>query len=439
MNRRSPTTVLAALAVTVVAFGAAAYLLAIDRPAHAQSKERPTAERTRGDRGASVVVAEPERRPLTRHLALPASLEAYESTDLFAKTSGYLETISVDIGSRVRKGDALIVIDVPEMHDELRQAEAVLESKRAKVKALTAEAEEAQSRIAIARAEVERYAAEFDLWKLTLERKRQLVEAEAIPPQDFDEVKSRFAVVEAQSRIAEAKVTGAQASRESVLADRMVAESDVAVEQARIARLKTLMEYATVRAPFDGVVTRRMVDPGAFVRSAADGGETPLLTVADDRRIRLRLEIPESDAADVKPGTAVTVRVRSLGDDSFEAAVVRTADALKPGTRTMRAEVDLDNADSRLSPGMYALAEVLLESKREAMMIPSKAVRVHGRDLFVLVADGSVARTMPISIGYDDGAWAEVTDGLGGGERVIVSASGVITDGSVVDAVVGGS
>ena len=101
----------------------------------------------------------------------------------------------------------------------------------------------------------------------------------------------------------------------------------------------------------------------------------------------------------------------------------------------MRVEVDLDNPDNRLSPGMYAQVDVVLESKKQAMLIPSKAIRVRGRDISVLVAEGSVARNRPVVIGYDDGIWAEVLQGLRGDERVIVSSGAAVVDGTRVLAV----
>ncbi len=434
MKRFSPMTVLGSLAVVVTATVMMAYMLGTEQPVDAQEQRDKPADDAGGGIAVSVEVAQPKQRPLVRSLALPASLEAYETTDIYAKTSGYLQTISVDIGSRVRKGDVLLTIDVPEMQDELRQAEAVLDSKRAKVKVFEANAKEAESRIATADAEVERYAAELELWKLTYERKKKLVDDEVIPPQDFDEVKSRFAVVGAQWEIAKSKVIGAQAAKQSVEADGLMAESEVAVQEAHIARLKTLIEYTAIRAPFDGVITKRMMDPGAFVRSATQGAATPLLTIADDSRIRLRLEIPESDVPHVKVGTRVSVRVTAIDDRTIDAVVARTASALKPETRTMRVEVDLDNPGNRMSPGMYAQVSVELESKARVMFIPSKAIRVRNRDVWVYVADGSIARTRPVVIGYDDGIWAEVLEGLSGDEQVIVSSSG-IADGSRVRAV----
>ncbi len=382
-----------------------------------------------------VEVVKPQRRPLTKTLRIPATLLPGEAADLYAKTSGYVATIVVDIGSRVGKGDALVTIDVPEMLDELNQARAVREAKRAKVGALEAKVAQAHSMIATARAEVRRSTAHRELWTITVNRKKELLEAQAIPDQDFDEARSRLAMAEAEVQNAEATVASTKAQKRAVEADVAVARSQVAVEEANVARLNTLMKYATIRAPFDGIITERMVDPGAFVRSAADGAAFALLTIANISYIRLVLEIPEIDAPYVRIGTEVEIDVKALKDKRVKATVTRTAVALKADTRTMRVEVDLDNPTGRLAPGMYAQVSVRLEFKAEAMVIPSKAIRVRDKKQSVLVVEGAVAQTKPVTIGYDDGIWAEITGGLSGNERIIIAAGGTIGPGAPVRAV----
>lgn len=372
-------------------------------------------------KAVTVEVTTPERRPLTRSLRMPATLLAGEMADLYSNTSGYIAEIKVDIGDRVKRGDALLIIDVPEMGDELRQAQAVLEARRAKV-------EQARAMITIAQAEVQRYKAELDLKTITMGRKQALRGGNAIPQQELDEAKSERDIAVAQLNIAEARVAGGDA-------DVKVAESEVAMALATVARIETLMKYATIRAPFDGVITERLVDPGAFVRSAAEGNTTPLLSVAHIEFIRLALEIPESDAPFVQPGTDVEINVKALGGELIQATITRTARALKANTRTMRAEVRLDNASRRLAPGMYAQVEIRLETKQQAMVIPARALRVRDRDVSVLVANGNVAESIPVKIGYDDGIVVEITAGLSGDERIIVASNGAVVPGAAVRAV----
>jgi RND family efflux transporter MFP subunit len=435
MNRKLFTIIFSAAAIGIITVVMVMRMTGSGWSGEARAASATGAEETAAVEPVRVEVTQPVRRALSRLLRMPATLAPGETADLFAKTSGYVATIAVDIGSPVEKGEQLLTIDVPEMTDELHQAQAVLAARRAKVEALAAKAVQAESMTATARAEVQRYTAEHDLWKITLQRKRQLLEERAIPLQDFDEAKSRLAVVEAQVRIAKARVGSAEAEKQAVDADVSVARSEVAVAEARVARLETLMQYRTIRAPFDGVITDRFVDPGAFVRSAADGITTPLLTIANTSYIRLVLEIPESDTPFVVVGTEVEVDVKALGGNVVTAFVTRTAMALKTSTRTMRVEVDLDNKDGRFAPGMYAQVAVKLESKEQALIIPSKAIRVRGRDVSVLVADGTVVKSLPVEIGYDDGIWAEVISGLSGDEQIIVSATSAVAPGAPVKAV----
>ena len=229
-------------------------------------------------------------------------------------------------------------------------------------------------------------------------------------------------------------MAGAQAEKQAVDADVEVAQADVLVSGASVARLRTLMGYTEIKAPFDGVITDRLVDHGAFVRSAAEGTTLPLLRIAKTDKIRITLDIPESDVPFVRPGTEVQVDIRSLGQEPFQAAITRIAGAIRLETRTMRAEIDLDNSDGRFTPGMYAQVAVTLSSA-QAVVIPSKAIRVRGRETSVLIASNGRAEFRKVSVGYDDGIRAEITAGLQGGELLITSGGSAIADGMRVDAV----
>ena len=383
-----------------------------------------------------VEVTPATRQPLRRNLEMPGTLLAGEVAGLFAKISGYLSEIRVDIGSRVQAGDVLLEILAPEMADELAQAQALVAAKAAKLKALDAQSLQAEAMVEIARAEVFGAQAKYHLQEITLGRKEKLIQEGAITLQDFDEAQSQSAIAQAQVRIAEFKVAGAESAMAVARADVEVARADVDVAQANVGRLKTLMSYATVRAPFDGVITERHVDPGAFVRSAAEGETKPLLTLAVTDRLRLSLEIPESDVASVQVGTPVSILVKAVGIDPLEAQITRTAVALKSRTRTMRCEVDLDNQAGRLAPGMYAQVTVQLEAKESALLIPSKSIHVRGRELSLLVAREGVAWFVPITIGYDDGIWAEVVEGgLQESDLVIIAAKTAVAPGAAVQPV----
>ncbi len=431
MNRKTMTLI----AGTLIVGGLAAVALVNITRADSGSK-RLAATQPAGASGKaiSVEVQPPDKRTLNRLLRMPATLRADEQVDLFAKTSGYVSTVKVDIGSRVREGDVLVEIAVPEMQDELRQAQATLAARHARLESAKAKVMQAELMIEASLAELNRYATEQKLKQVTHDRIVKLHEDKAVTDQAYDEAASGVATADALLKVAEGKVASARGDKKAAEAELRESEAAIALAEADVSRVTTLINYATIEAPFDGVITSRLVDHGAFVRSAAGGTTTPLLTIAKDDRIRLTLHIPESDAASVHVGTTVDVHLKAL-DRHVQAKVSRTASALVPETRTMQTEVDLDNVDRKFSPGMYAHVVVQLESKPNAMMIPSKAIRVHGKDVFVLAAQSGVARALPVKIGYDDGQWAEIASGLSGDERIIVESRGVCVAGMAVDAV----
>ncbi len=402
------------------------------------AQARAIGQQTKPNTAVRAEVVKPASRPLLRKVTLPGSIRAEELVDLYSKASGFVGSINVDIGSRVKKGDVLVQIDVPEMQDELRQAKSLVQAKEAKVSALQAKAGHAEQEILTASADVQQYEAKYTLSQMNLKRKQELREGNAIPEQVLDQAQSDHAVAGAQAEMARINVAAARAQKQAVEADVEVARADAGVVRADVAKLQTLMAYAQIKAPFDGLITMRNIDHGAFVRSAAEGATMPLLRIAMNDRVRIVMEIAEGDAPYVRAGTAVTVTIAALGGDPISATIARTAGALNPSTRTMRAEADLDNADNRLTAGMYAIVAVNLESKQQTMMIPSKAIRTVGEDTVVFVIDGGVATAKPITMGYDDGIWVEVLSGLDGSEAIITATNGAVTIGMAVAAVQAG-
>ncbi len=377
----------------------------------------------------NVEVIQPASQKMVRSIMLPATLIADESVDLYAKTSGYVSTIDKNIGDTVSEGEALVVISVPEMKQEHRQAQAILQAKHATVKALQAKVAQAERNVETAKAQVRQHEARFELEQLNLSRKEDLRKGNAIPQQALDEARSAHAVTQAQFQIAQAEVAGADAELLAARADVEVAQADVAVAEANIARLETLMDYATVRAPFDGIISRRNVDHGTFVRSASEGAATSLLQILKVDRIRVVIEVPEGDTPYVRVGTPAMINVRALKGAPFTLPVSRIASAIMPETRTMRAEIDIEENQGRFAPGLYAQVTLELEVNASAMMIPSKALRSLEGETIVLVSAEGIAQSRTVEVGYDDGIWAEILSGLDGNDSVIAAASGTVAPG----------
>ena len=344
-----------------VASLAAATLLLVrnagfDRSAQAQSGGVTTSQPT-GAASTGTSVNPPSGTNPTA-LVLPAVLNADESVELYAKASGYVSKINVDIGSRVREGDVLIQLDAPEMVDDVKQSEAVDAARQARLAAMKAKAEQARLGVESALAQTKRVEAELALCRITYQRKAELYREKAIPQQEYDVAQNQQSISEADLVIAQAKAQSARGEEAAARAEIEAAEAELGVARADAARLRTLLAYTTLKAPFDGVVTRRGVDRGAFVRSAAQGTGAALLAVEKVDRLRLVIDVPETHAPLVHTGTQVQVQLRAQADRTFVAQVSRTAASLRADTRTMRAEVDLDNQSGRFLPGMYARVSI---------------------------------------------------------------------------------
>jgi HlyD family secretion protein len=354
MNRKK---FLAGVALGIVVLAVVAYIIHALTSAESNPTEKPGGRLAASPAGSSPSggpTSQAAGQNRSRTFTLPAILVADNTADLYAKTSGYVNQLKVDIGSRVRKGDVLFTVYVPETHDELRQREAFLGVKRATVEALKAKVVQAQLTVKAAEADQKRVEAELALSQVTYDRKAELFQGKAIPAQELDDIKSQLEVSKAKLLTAQAVVASAQGAELAAEADVKAAEADVALAEADVARLKTLIAYETVAAAFDGVITRRNVDVGWFVRSAAQGNTSWLLTLDKMDVVRVVVYIPEAQAPFVRAGGAVQVQIQSFDAAPFPATVSRTAVAIGSDTRTMRAEVDLKNADGRLSPGMYA-------------------------------------------------------------------------------------
>lgn len=410
-------------------------------PAHAAQAERnsPTTavspQVAPASEPRSVEVITPQRAMMSRSLSVPATMEPFEQADLYAKLSGYVAELKVDIGDHVKAGDVLATIDAPEMRDERSQAKAMLDAKRAKVEAMRAKTAQAELAVETASAEESARRAELDYQKTTVRRREELFAGHAIPEQDIEEARSKLAIAEAQSRIATARRSGAVGEVQATAADVRVAEADVAVAESSLARSETMMQYARIIAPFDGVITRRDVDRGALMQSSGSSKSMPLFTLQRIDTLRIFIDVPESDVPFVKIGAHAKLRPYGRAGESADAVVTRTASSLNPNTRTMRAEIDVSNSDGRLLAGMYGQVTLSLDERPSALTIPAAALLTEGKDAFVfMVVDSRAVRTA-IKTGLDDGTRVEVTQGLKDDALVIVAGKGLVADGMPVTAV----
>jgi RND family efflux transporter MFP subunit len=230
-----------------------------------------------------------------------------------------------------------------------------------------------------------------------------------------------------------------------LLADEVqhLAETDVArtnyeqwqVARAKLQRTQTLLQFTHVTAPFSGIITARLVDPGAYIPAATSGNSpqsVALVTIMDCRRLRVQVFVPEAEVPLITNGVPVKLAVEELAGRTFSGVVTRFAYALDQATKTMLTEIELSNPDGKLRPGMYASVKFEIERKPDALLLPVAAVAVEKTGSFVyLVADGKAKKTA-VRTGFNDGANVEITEGLQATQPVILIGKQALNDGQAV-------
>ena len=400
-------------------------------------------------------VVRPLRTALLRRVELAATVEPLKRIDLCARVPGIVEHLpdDVDIGRKVKAGEVLIRLGVPDLVADKKHKEALLEqARKQKVQAQEAQAV-AEREVEEAQKEEKRYQAELAYQRIKHERIRGLVAAQAQDRQLQDEALRQMDAADSAWQAAKAKIATRQAKARAAAADLEVADRRIGVAEAEVQRLTTMVDFATVRAPFDGVITRRWVDPGAMIKDPA----APLLTIMHLDRVRVLIDVPQKDVpllntTEQSPnpdgqGDQVSVHVPALADvvpdGKFKGTVARMAKALDPVTRTMRAEVEIDNPQNHLRPGMYGTATVLLEERYNVLTIPATALVRRGDKVEVFIVAGAHGdpvqgelRRVEIELGLDDGRLVEVRPGhLTGNELIVLRGNGVLRGEDTVVAV----
>ena len=359
----------------------------------------------------------PKKQSLAHIVEQPGRIEAYEQAPLFAKISGYVDKVNVDIGASVHKGQVLAELSMPETVKEVQQkkaavAQAKVEIDQAEKAVKTAKASDAtaQSLIEEAKFTLVRAQADLDRWQSQYTRMEKLARTKVIDEQSRDEALLQMKAAEATIELDKAKIQSAEANKresearlEKAIADVGAARSKHRFAEADLARMKAWLEYAQIRAPFDGVVSDRHVDPGHFLQPGVSGGARkaePLFIVVRRDKVRVFVDVPETDAICIKDGSSTAqIRIQALNEAEFEGKITGSSWSLDPGQRTLRTEIDLENPDGRLRPGMYAYAHIHVV-RPEVWTLPASAVVARDSQMFCFcVEEGKAVRT-PIRIGF---------------------------------------
>ncbi len=406
----------------------------------------------------TVMVVTPQYTVLHRQVSQPGAIEAFEETPIFAKVSGYVKEGWKDIGAVLRKGEILAELWVPERevdlkHKEalLRQAQSEIEQAQRAVEAAKAAFHSAEAKVAAAEAQRLAAQARYNRTKSQYDRLRSM--QQVIHKENIEEAQLGFETAQANLAEAEAAVKSALAFQAESKArwDKAEADLTVAKDHWEVARqerdyARTMLDYAYLRAPYDCVVTQRHINTGDFVQMAAVGKDKPLYVVHRTDRMRIFVQVPESDVPWVQKGAEAQVRVQALPGRIFAGQVARTSWSVDPATRTLRAEIDLPNADGLLRPGLYAYATLRADVPGQ-LTLPRSAVVTEGDvtrgyQSYCYQVEGGKVRRLPIELGAGDSLRVEILkkqprpgglwEPLVGTEQIVQSNLAELHDGQTV-------
>jgi RND family efflux transporter MFP subunit len=356
----------------------------------------------------SVAVVTAVTGNLAQKLAIAAEFRPFQEIDIHAKVAGYLKSIGVDVGDRVRAGERLAVLEVPELQDELRQDAAGVKR-----------AEEDVNR---ARADLERANSAHEVAHVGATRLESVlkVRPNLVAQQDIDEAMARDRVSEAQIATAKAALAAA--------------EQGLEVSKAAERKTQTLWGYTEITAPFAGVITHRYADPGAMIQAGTSSQTQamPVVRLSQNNRLRLVIPVPESTVSLIHLGTPVDLDVQAL-HKAFTGKVARFAERLDSDTRTMRVEVDVENPTMELVPGMYATASIVLDSATDAVIVPVEALDHTGPkpQLFVINTNRQV-EVRPVATGLETADRVQIKNGVSAGDLVVTGNRAQLKRGLVV-------
>jgi RND family efflux transporter MFP subunit len=357
----------------------------------------------------TVAVVKATRANLSSDLILTAEFEPFQEIDVMAKVSGYIKEIKVDIGDRVKEGQLLATLEVPEMQDDLTRAAASIE--------------EANADLAAARDELQRSQSAHDMAHLSYSRILDVSRKEPglVPQQEVDEAHSRDLVAEAQVAGAKSHISAS--------------EEHIKVAQAEQARFKTLFQYGVITAPFAGVVTKRYANNGSLIQAgtASQSQAMPVVRLSENGLLRLALPVPESAVPLIHLGEPVEVQVSAM-HRGFPGRVARFSDRVDQSTRTMKTEVDVPNPTLVLVPGMYAEVDLVTDQQKNVLSVPAEAVDGSGSSarVFKVQPSGKI-EIVPVRLGIETARQTQILSGdLKEGDDVVVGSRSGLLNGETV-------
>jgi len=328
----------------------------------------------------SVSVISPQRSAPAQEIVLPGNVQPFISSPIYARTNGYVKNWYADIGAHVRKGQLLAVIETPEVDQQLAQSRSNLATARANLK----------------------------LAEITKNRYQGLLATHAVAQQDVDNAVGTYD------------------------ANKAIVEAD----QANVKQLETLQSFEKVYAPFDGIITARNTDIGTLINSGNTGNvKTDLFHISQPGKLRVYVNVPEQYSKAATPGLTASLTLAEFPGRQFQGKLVRTSEAINFSTRTLTAEIDVDNPTGELLTGSYTEVHLKVSGQTSSYLVPVSTLVFRSQGLQVaVVRDGSAVLT-PVTPGRDFGDQIEIVSGLKGDESVVVTPPDSIVSGQKVQVV----
>jgi len=349
-------------------------------------------------KGISVGITKVARKTLERQLTVSSELVPFQEIDVYAKESGYVRDLLVDYGTRVRKGQVMAVLEIPELEVQLQQDDAAIRN--------------ASDQVTRAEHALGRVEAQHKVLHLQFDRLNGVAKSKPglVAQQEVDD--------------AQGKDLAAEAQVEETKSNLQAAQSQLQAAEAKKEHDRVLFDYSKITAPFAGVVTQRFANLGTLLQAGTSSSTQamPLVRLSQDDLFRLVIPVPESYVRYIHIGQSASVKVPSLGGSDFPGKVARFSVDVKEDTRTMHTEVDVVNARRLLIPGMYAEAVLTLERKDNVVSVPLQAIDHDGdKSTVEIVNQANKIEARTVALGLQTATDAEIVSGLTGDEQVIVS------------------
>jgi HlyD family secretion protein len=371
---------------------------------------------------AGITVVHPERRDLRVTVVQPGTIQAFEVAPMYSRIAGYVQKYNYNIGDRVKAGDVLVDMWIPDLVQDVAQRSAAV--KRAAVqirvtdsalRAAEARVETGRARVLSADAGVKRAQASYTRWDSEYKRLVTLVKQQVLDVQVRDETYRQYEEAAAALDQANATVSEMKSSLDQAMADRdrarvdvEAARADLVVAEAYERLAKVNVEYGQIKAPFPGVITVRNISPGDYLQPGGGNNGRPLFTVEQIDPVRVFVGVPELASFFVNVNDTAIIRFQAIPGISREGKVVRSGFALNPSTRTLQTEIDLPNSDGHLHPGWYVTVTITIDRK-QVWTVPSNAIGVQGsqNNFVYFEVDDKPVRT-PVIIGPSDDTHTEI-------------------------------